>query len=86
MNANIGRYPYGFRHYESYHDYLSKYPDATMKDYNDDVNSVISFEEFLTIRQAVLLYEHQYNPLLLSRVADQFEDKKELQKTLSHNL
>jgi hypothetical protein len=30
IEANIGRYPVGFRHYENYQNYLVLHPDATI--------------------------------------------------------
>jgi len=38
IRSTIGRYPIGFRHYETYHNYLTKYPEATLEDYQHDVN------------------------------------------------
>lgn len=34
--ANLGRYPFGFRHYENYNLYRQRYPDATLDDYTID--------------------------------------------------
>ena len=36
VESTIGRYPVGFRHYENYYNYLTKYPDATIEDYQND--------------------------------------------------
>ena len=36
VESLIGRYPIGFRHYENYYNYLQKYPDATISDYQED--------------------------------------------------
>lgn len=36
IDANKGRYTYGFRHYESYELYVLKYPRATIEDYVED--------------------------------------------------
>ena len=36
IEANIGRYPVGFRHYENWQNYTMKYPERTMDDYQID--------------------------------------------------
>ena len=36
IEANIGRYPVGFRHYENWQNYSMKYPDRSMDDYQID--------------------------------------------------
>jgi hypothetical protein len=39
IKSNIGRYPLGFRHYENYHNYVKQFPERTMEEYINDVNS-----------------------------------------------
>jgi hypothetical protein len=36
VNEKIGRYPFGFRHYENYEDYRHVFKKATMNDYVED--------------------------------------------------
>lgn len=36
VEANIGRYPVGFRYYENYQNYNMKYPEATIQEYVSD--------------------------------------------------
>jgi hypothetical protein len=36
IEANIGRYPIGFRHYENYENYKAKFPEASIQDYTAD--------------------------------------------------
>ena len=49
IKSNIGRYPIGFRHYENYQNYVKQFPDRTIDEYVTDVNSQISFEEYLLL-------------------------------------
>ena len=65
VDSNVGRYPVGFRHYENWQNYTFKYPNATMEDYRDDVNSQISFDEFLLLNQKSFLYECTMNPQVI---------------------
>jgi hypothetical protein len=37
--SHIGRYPVGFRHYENYQNYREKFPESTLEDYTNDMNS-----------------------------------------------
>jgi len=36
IEANIARYPIGFRHYENYNNYRVKYPERTIEEYTAD--------------------------------------------------
>lgn len=36
IESNLGRYPHGFRHYENYHNYLQKFPKASLLEYQED--------------------------------------------------
>lgn len=47
--SNIGRYTVGFRHYENYNNYKKKFPGASMEDYANDMNSEMTFNEFLLL-------------------------------------
>ena len=49
IKSNIGRYPIGFRHYENFQNYVKQYPDRTIDEYVNDINSQISFEEYLLL-------------------------------------
>ena len=62
IESNIGRYPVGFRHYENYHNYMLKYPERSIDDYAHDMNSQITFDEFLLLSKKSFLYEAQNNP------------------------
>ena len=63
--SHIGRYTVGFRHYENYNNYVQKFPDATIEDYVDDMNSEISFDEYLLLSQKHFIYESTYNPMVV---------------------
>lgn len=65
IESNIGRYPVGFRHYENWQNYTSMYPDATLEDYRDDLNSQISFDEYLLLNKKAFLYECKHNPTVI---------------------
>lgn len=61
----IGRYPLGFRHYENYHNYRLKFPEATVHDYQADMNSKVPFDEFLAMKKAEVLYVCKYDPQVI---------------------
>ena len=63
IESNIGRYTPGFRFYECYESYRLRYPTATIQDYQNDMNSEISYEEFRALSKAAWLYEAQYDPV-----------------------
>lgn len=50
----IGRYPLGFRHYENYHNYRLKYPDATIQDYQTD-------SKYLNSQKILILFLFEYS-------------------------
>lgn len=64
IESNVGRYPHGYRHYENYHNYKLQFPDATIGDYQKDINSPITFDEFLELKRKSFVYECNYNPVL----------------------
>jgi len=39
IESLVGRYPVGFRHYESFENYRARYPAAAVEDYHQAVNS-----------------------------------------------
>jgi len=63
--SNIGRYPLGFRHYENYYNYLLKHPKASISDYQNDINSQCTFDEFMAIRKSDFLYKCKYDSLTI---------------------
>ena len=46
VESLVGRYPLGFRHYENFHNYRLKYPEASIQDYQED-GKYIHFQYFL---------------------------------------
>lgn len=64
IERNVGRYPMGYRHYENYHNYKLQYPDASIHDYQNDVNAPISFEEFFDLQKRSFIYECNHNPVV----------------------
>ena len=46
IEANIGRYPVGFRHYENWQNYSMKYPGKSMDDYMVDSKLILIFTFF----------------------------------------
>lgn len=69
LEANVGRYPIGFRHYENYLNYNKQFPERTIEDYHHDMNSQISADEYLLLSQKAFVYEATYNP----RIVYEFE-------------
>jgi hypothetical protein len=57
VEKSIGRYPIGFRHYENYENYRVKYPDATIHDYQVDMNRQVEYHEYRDINKAAFLQE-----------------------------
>jgi hypothetical protein len=43
IDSNIGMYPRGFRHYQSYEMYHRKFPRSTISDYTEDSKLPLSF-------------------------------------------
>jgi hypothetical protein len=64
LSDETGRYTPGFRHYENFYAYKLKNPEATIEDYTTDMNSQISFEEFLKLTKTAYLHEVKTNPVL----------------------
>ena len=62
IKSQIGRYPIGFRHYENYTHYSKQFPDRTIQEYIDDINSQITYEEYLLLCQKAFIYESSHNP------------------------
>jgi len=55
VEAGIGRYLPGFRHYENYNNYSMMFPDSTIDEYRGEMNRQVELAEFISItRQAVL--------------------------------
>lgn len=55
MEDGIGKFPNGFRHYESFANYKLVNQDAEISDYISEVNRQVEFDEFLAItRQAAI--------------------------------
>ena len=65
VKSQIGRYPIGFRHYESYTHYAKQFPERTIEEYINDVNSQITFDEYLLLCQKAFLYETGHNPYVV---------------------
>jgi len=61
-DAALHRYPHGYRHYENYHNYRTVYPDRTLQDYANDINSQITFEEFFVMAQKDYLHDAEHDP------------------------
>ena len=49
MEQGIGKFPNGFRHYESFANYKLVNPDAEIQDYISEVNRQVEFDEFMAI-------------------------------------
>lgn len=53
--ATFGRYPHGFRHYESFANYKIVNPRSEISEYMEIMNRQIEFDEFLALmRQAAV--------------------------------
>ncbi len=72
LTNKIGRYPQGFRHYESYANYKFIEKDATIQDYMQEMNRQCEFDEFLRIvREAAI--EEMETPKFQHKVKDNYE-------------
>ena len=81
LEANIGRYPIGFRHYENFMNYNKQFPERTIEDYRDDMNSQISYDEYLLLNQKVMIYELTYNPLMVYDMGlDEIDNDDDVEK------
>jgi hypothetical protein len=49
MEQGIGKFPNGFRHYESFANYKLVNPEAEIQDYISEVNRQVEFDEFMAI-------------------------------------
>lgn len=61
-DENAGRYLPGFRHYESYNHYVTRYPDASIDDYHHDMNREASYDEFLELFRQYVRYQMELDP------------------------
>jgi len=61
-NRLLHRYPSGYRHYENYQNYRVIYPERSLQDYANDINSQITFEDFFAIAQKDYLYDAEHDP------------------------
>lgn len=71
VDDKIGRYPEGWRHYETFVTFKAMHKDATMDDYVQEMNRQVEYEEFLTILKTATV-EEANSPLYkhkMSRVA-----------------
>ena len=57
MKDKFGRYPHGFRHYESFANYSQHKRDATMSEYMHEMNRPCEFNEFVDIMRAHIVQE-----------------------------
>jgi len=62
IERNAGRYPVGFRHYESYVNYRMQYPKATLIEYQNAMSEHISFDEYYDISCRHYIYECNHDP------------------------
>lgn len=49
VEANVGRYLPGFRHFENFNNYSFLFPDATIEQYRAEMNRQVELPEFITI-------------------------------------
>jgi hypothetical protein len=55
VEAGIGRYLPGFRHYENFNNYNFMFPDSTIEEYRSEMYRQVELAEYISItRQAVL--------------------------------
>lgn len=62
-DRRVGMYPKGFRHYENYLAYHSKFPDRTIEDYSYDMNRDATLSDFVDVNKAKLLEVYQDEPM-----------------------
>lgn len=67
LGRENGRYVPGFRHYENFYNYKLKFPDATIDDYSEDMESPITLEEFMKLTKAAFIYQVKVNPVVYHR-------------------
>jgi hypothetical protein len=59
MEDGIGKFPNGFRHYESFTNYKLVNPDADIEEYINEVNRQVEFDEFIAIMRQATIEETQ---------------------------
>lgn len=59
IESLIGRYPLGFREYENYYNYKLKFPDASIRDYQDDSKCLLLFLICMVLSNDVFYSEFQ---------------------------
>ena len=59
MEDGIGKYPNGFRHYESFANYKLVNPNAEISEYISEVNQQVEFHEFLAINRQAAIEESE---------------------------
>ena len=62
FESQIGRYPKTFRFYENYHAYKDKFPESTLEEYQVDMNSPITFDEYLELNKVYYVAMATENP------------------------
>ena len=59
QQEKIGRYPYGFRHFENFANYSQANKDSTIQEYMEQMNRPCEFHEYLAIiRQHMIEESH----------------------------
>jgi hypothetical protein len=57
QNDKIGRYPYGFRHFENFANYSQAKRDSTIQEYMELMNRPCEFHDYLAIIRSHLIEE-----------------------------
>ena len=62
VDDSIGRYPHGWRHYESFVNYQVINPHATIQEYIEEMNSQVTFDNFLAIMRQSAIENLEHDP------------------------
>ena len=92
IRNNAWRYPIGFRHYESYNHYQIKYPDATIEEYQMEMQREATFAEYMAMFKENIRYTMTYDVDFIDRVNELTDNNPALiesylnSPTLEHDL
>lgn len=77
VDDTIGRYPHGWRHYESFVNYKVVNPDAVIDDYIQEMNSQVTFDNFLAIMRQSAIEKIEHDPAEKNKMAQEVRNLEE---------
>lgn len=70
LEEQIGRYVPGYRHYESYQNYVIKYPERSLEDYINDMNREVTCDEYIDIARSAVRFYVRISPEIRMELND----------------